>query len=414
MNSCVIAARAMVRLPLIAVAAGLLLIVSAAGCRKAVETPDAASKLRLSANSIEFPQENPQFGALQITEAQPQPRGEVRLTGRLTWNEDVTSRVFSPIAGRVEKVVARIGQHVIPGDDLALVRSPEFGQAQADYRKAAGDIVQSEKTVARVRALREHGAAAQKDLEGAEADYNRLSAEKQRAEARLRLLGATGETFSDLYHLSTPIAGIVVDRNINAGQELRSDIILAGTPQLAAPSFVITDPNRLWVQLDVPEHALAGLQPGQEVEVRTPAYPDDVFAGRLEVVNAFLDPLTRVARARVSLDNGDGRLKAEMYVNVQVRTVEDVSSQLAELPERAVIFIDGRHYVFVESAPRKFVRRPVTLVREGSGNKGNVVVQGVAARERVVSQGGLLMNELLSGEGGGEGSAATSSTTGKP
>lgn len=414
MNSYVLAARAMCRLLLIIVAAGLLIIVTAVGCRKAVEPPDAASKLGLSANSIEFPQNNPQFAALQITEAQTPPAREVRLTGRLTWNEDVTSRVFSPIAGRVEKVVAEIGQQVNPGDDLALLRSPEFGQAQADYRKAAGDIVQSEKTVARIRALREHGAAAQKDLEGAEADYNRLSAEKQRAEARLRLLGAAGESFSDLYHLTTPIAGIVVDRNINAGQELRSDIILAGTPQLAAPSFVVTDPNRLWVQLDVPEQALTGLQPGQEVEVRTPAYPDNVFAGRLEVVNAFLDPLTRVARARVSLDNRDGRLKAEMYVNVQVRTSDDISARLAELPERAVIFIDGQHYVFVESAPRKFVRRPVTLVREGSGDKGLVVVQGVAARERVVSQGGLLMNELLSGASADSSNPATSSTTGKP
>ena len=148
------------------------------------------------------------------------------------------------MAGQVEKIVAEVGQTVKKGDDLALMHSSDFGQAQADYRKALGDFAQFDKTLARVKELKEHGAAAQKDVESAQADFDRGLAEKQRAEANLQLLGTTSGNFNDVYHLISPIAGIVVDKNINVGQQIRADLILANTPQATAPLFTITDPEQ--------------------------------------------------------------------------------------------------------------------------------------------------------------------------
>ena len=366
------------------------------GCRK---TPPVSSGpeepgSRVTANSIEFSAGNPQLGSLQTVLPVPFKQTGELFTGRVTWNEDYTNRVYSPVAGQVEKVVAEIGQPIKKGDDLALMHSSDFGQAQADYRKALGDFAQFDKTLARVRSLKEHGAAAEKDVESAQADYDRGLAEKQRAEASLQLLGTTSGNFNDIYHIISPTAGVVVDRSINVGQQIRADLILANTPQATAPLFTVTDPSKLWVQLDVPESKLGKLHAGDAVEIHTSAYPDKVFPGRLDIISAFLDPQTRVAHARATVDNPDGLLKGEMYVSVEAKEPAGASTDV-ELPARAVIYEDGQYYVFVQEAPRKYVRRRVTLEREAGADGLNVVVHGIGPNQAVVAQGSLLINDAM-------------------
>ena len=72
-----------------------------------------------------------------------------RLSGRLTWNDDVTVRIFTPFAGRVRKITADIGQAVEKNAPLVEVESPDFGQAQADARKAEGDLKLAARSLAR-------------------------------------------------------------------------------------------------------------------------------------------------------------------------------------------------------------------------------------------------------------------------
>jgi cobalt-zinc-cadmium efflux system membrane fusion protein len=148
----------------------------------------------------------------------------------------------------------------------------------------------------------------------------------------------------------------------------------------------------LWLQLDIPEEGLSKLNVGQPVEVRTSAYPDRIFIGHIDVVGAFLDPQTRVAHARASVDNAACLLKAAMYVSVNVKELL-ASEAEAVLPSRAVIFLDGKYFVFLETRPRSFEKREVTMERDAAG--GMVVVRGLRAKDRVVSEGNLLLNEML-------------------
>ena len=347
---------------------------------------------RVTLSGIEFPRGSPQLNAVRTTKAEPFQQGEETFTGQLVWNEDYTNRVFSPVAGRIQEIIAQVGQTVSKGDDLALMHSPDYAQAQADYRKAVSDLAQAEKTLARVKRLREHGAAAVKDLEGAQADYDRGLSEKQRAELRLQLLGSTAGDFSDVYHVAAPISGTVVDRNVNIGEEVRADIVLAGSQQLTAPMFTITDPSKLWVQLDVPEQELSKVNVGQPVEVRTSAYPDRPFNGHVDLVGAFLDPQTRVAHARASVDNTQKLLKAAMYVSVTVKELLASKTEVL-LPARAVIFLDGKYFTFVETHPWTFEKREVAIDQDATG--GTLVVRGLRPGESVVSEGSLLLNDML-------------------
>jgi membrane fusion protein, heavy metal efflux system len=404
--------------PPISTWAALLCLIVLAGCQKEAKEP-AANPMDASTfeppkvtngRDLEFPPQTPQLSSFKTVEAKPVKSAEDHFTGRLTWNEDYAVRIYSPVAGQVAKIVADVGQKVAAGDDLAWLHSSDYGQALSDYLKATASLTQVEKTYQRVKDLTVYGAAATKDLEQAKADYDNGVAEKERALAALKRYGTPEGDFSDLYHLRSPIAGYVVDKRINNGQEVRPDMILGSTTDVVTPLFTIADPNRLWVLLDVPETDLNELKAGQEVELRTPAYPGRVFRGTLVVVGASLDPQTRVVHARANVGNPEGALKAEMYVTVNVKlpASEGVS---AEVPASAVIYVNEKYFVFVpdKSDPNKFSKREITVLHERSAG-ATVVVQGIRPGERVVSDGSLEMNDYL-GEGEGEESKSDAAAT---
>ena len=157
--------------PSIACLALLATLAAVTGCehQHAAAEPEPPAKVT-EGNKIVIQPGSAQLGILGI-EAAGQPQAALlRLNGRLAWDDRATVRIFSPFGVRVVRVVAEPGATVHQGDPLAMVASPDFGQAQADARKATGDFTLAERTLSRVRDLLEHGAAPQKDLDQAEAD----------------------------------------------------------------------------------------------------------------------------------------------------------------------------------------------------------------------------------------------------
>src|ERR1019366_9313058 len=120
-------------------------------------------------------------------------------------------------------------------------------------------------SLARKKELCAHGPAAQKDVEAAEAAFVAASAERDRAAATLANYGGSAASTNEIYSLRSPLAGVLVEKNISPGQEIRSDLMLAGSPQLMSPQFVVTDPKRLWLFLDVDELTATSLAAGREV-----------------------------------------------------------------------------------------------------------------------------------------------------
>ena len=337
---------------------------------------------------------SPQLAALSLDEARPRSTPVRQYTGRLAWNYDVTVRVYSPVAGRVRDVKVNVGERVTGGQTLASISSPDFGQAQADARAADGQLRLAERTLARQRDLFAHGAAARKDVDAAEADYARAVAEQQRTQAHLRLFGARDTTVDQLLPLRSPVAGMIAERAVSPGQEVRPDQILASEAQVLRPLFVVTDPTRLWVWLDVAEVDLAQLQPGESISLRARAYPDRRFDGVIDLVGASLDPATRTVRVRGSVANPEGLLKSEMYITADVTDGRGTPPGV-ELPSKALFLEGEQRFVFVEEAPGRFRRQPVTVGPERGGR--SAVLEGVKAGQRVVTEGNLLLEQLVNG-----------------
>ncbi|MDP9120819.1 MAG: efflux RND transporter periplasmic adaptor subunit [Acidobacteriota bacterium] len=362
----------------------LLLLCSPLGCRPQAPPPDPPGP-KVQGDGIVFPEGAAGLSSLSVAPVEKVAGATLRATGRLAWNEEVTARVYSPVGGRVARMIANLEQRVGKGAPLAAIESPDFGQAQADANRAATDLTAAERTLGRARSLYEHGAAAKKDLEGAEADQLRSKVESERAKTRLTLLGGRLGAVDQHFVLRSPIAGTVVDRIINPGLEVRTD----GQTAL----YTISDPGRLWVFLDVTEKDLAHVRPGMPLSLRSAAYPDRVFAGRTDVVGDTLDPATRTVKARGSLLNPDRLLKAEMYVDVEI--ADPAEQPGLAVPTAAVVADGPRRFVFVEVGKGRFLRRPVTAGPERSGR--TQIAEGLSSGQRVVVDGSLLLQSLLTG-----------------
>jgi len=353
------------------------------GCDRTPEAPPAQAGPTVSGDTVRF------TGRVDgIRSEAVQDAGDVALTlpGRLIWDEDRTVRVQAPFAGRVVRPLVTVGDTVTAGQPLAEMASGEFGTAVAEARSADNDLQLATDNLKRLRELHEAGVVSQKDLRQAEADDAGKRIERDRAQTRLKQIGAgSGPNFV----LRSPIAGVVVERSVNAGQEFRPD---SG----GAPLFVITDPARLWVRLDATESELprlAGVKRGTTLTLVTPAYPDRRFTGTLAVIGDSIDPESRTFRLRGSVPNPDRLLKGEMFVNASFPVAEgETSGRLKNVAASAVLLIGGKRYVFVVDPDGGFTRTEITLVREMASRSA---VQGLRDGQRVVTEGNLFLQQIL-------------------
>lgn len=362
----------------------------ATGCGRGEHQPQTPEP-KVAGDTVTIPANAPQCSALTIEQATSPPPLALRLTGRLVWDEDATARVFTPFAGIVRKVTAEVNKPVARGQSLAEIQSPDFGQAQADWRKAQSDFRRTERNLTRAKELFEHGAAPRKDLESAEADYASSQAEKERTEERLAIYGALNVSSNCAFVLPSPLDGVLVERNVTPGQEVRPDQMLANMPQITAPLFVVTDPSRLWVVIDASDEDLPQLQPGQRFTFTTRAFPEQTFTGSVSVVSQYIDPATRTVKVRGTVENPNHQLRAEMFVNLTLP--EQRRAFAASVPQKAVFLRGDKHYVFVEEQPGQFARHEVQVGPEEQGQIA--IVAGLDAGQRVVTDGCVLLQQIL-------------------
>jgi cobalt-zinc-cadmium efflux system membrane fusion protein len=339
-------------------------------------------KAEVKGQTVVFPATAPAVQRLAVERVASPTERALSLPGRLTWDEDRTVRVFPPFAGRVTRIIARIGETVAAGASLAELASPDFGQAQSEARKAKADLELAEKSLARMRELQSAGVAAAKELQQAEADHAKARAEADRALGRLAAYGhamASESTFI----LKSPMAGVVVERNLNPGQELRPD-------QPGAPLFVVTDPRHLWVSLDASEGDLQDLKPGLLLVLSSTQFPDATFAGELRQVADFVDPTSRTVKLRGNVPNNDRQLKAEMFVTARLTLPR---SAAPTVNARAVYLVGVTHYVFVRSAGSTYTRKRVRVGPEIDGRMA--VLSGLQEGEEVVVAGNLFLEQML-------------------
>ncbi len=347
----------------------------------------AKPEARKNSDTLHFEPNAPQLTFLQIKQIETYPAPLVEaLNARIAYDDNHTARVYSPIAGRVIKIDGEIGKPVKAGDTLLQIDSPDYAAAAADNVKAEADLQRKQQTFERAQQLYEVQGIAHRDLESAEADMHQAEAEAVRAKSRLKNLSSKSKSTDGQFNLRAPLSGIISERQVNAGSEVR--------PDATTPLFVITDPQHLWVLIDLPEQQLGKVKVGQPVFVEVDAYPDEIFYGHVTVVGETIDPITRRVQVRCYLNNPEHKLKPEMYARVTPDV--DNEAKMPRIPNSALFTQGVASFVFVEISPGVLQRRKVELSLQN--HEYSYVKQGLNTGDRVVTSGALLLNSELSGE----------------
>src|SRR6185312_11433927 len=122
---------------------------------------------------------------------------------------------------------------------------------------------------------------------------------------------------------------------------------------------------------------------GGHVEFTSPAYPVEIFKGRVLYTGDMVDPKSRMVRTLSTAENPDGKLKPGMFVSIEIHS-EDVR-QVPKIPASALLTDNDAFFVFVQTGPERFERRQVLVGRR----KGDEVAidRGLEPGERVVIRG---------------------------
>lgn len=309
---------------------------------------------------------------------------EVSLPATVEANPASTVNILPPLTGRLLELKVRLGDTVKRGQVLATMSSPDLAQAVADAQKARDALDLAQRALVRARGVNEAGSNAAKDVEAAQSAVAQQTAELRRSEARLRSLGADGSgtqagQAGQVLKIVAPASGTVTALNAAAGSNLND---------ANAALMTVSNLDSVWVTVNVPESVVGTVAPGQDVVVTLAAYPGRSFSGKVAFVSAVLDADTRRARARIVFANPEGIFKPNMYATAVLGVPQGAQPQV---PASALLMNNDSVSVFVEAEPWTFVRRTVELGRE-DGDKVRIR-SGLAAGERVVVRGGVLLND---------------------
>ncbi len=386
---------------------GALVIVGPAACRKNAAPAPEASKPEHEAG--EEHEEMP--GRVTLTAAAMSEAGvetwEVKpvdlahllvLNGNVGHDENRLLHVASNVRGRVVAIPVDLGARVRKGDALLTLESVDLGKAREEFLRETSSLRVASRGYDRAKKLVEAKAISSGEFQAREGDYLSRKAAAQAAERALHLLGDSDEEIASLRNaaesdgvfpsadgprltLRAPFDGRVVDRKVTPGSLVES----------LQPLMTVADLRSVWVFLQAYEKDLAQLHEGLPVTIRTEAYPQESFKGRIDFVGSTLDPAVRTVKLRATVDNRSEKLKPGMFAkaHVDVPKPEAEARTILAVPQSALQTLEGRTTVFVQVEPGVFERHFVEIGHSFEGF--TEVLSGVKAGDVVVTEGSFVV-----------------------
>jgi membrane fusion protein, heavy metal efflux system len=292
-----------------------------------------------------------------------------------------TVNVMPPVTGRMIDLKTQLGSRVSMGQELAVIDSGDLAQAISDQEKGRSALKLTKQSLDRLMVLERTQAISIKDREQAQSDYAQAQSELERAEARLRAIGAPMDpkVNTRLLSVKAPVSGSVIALQVAPGAYLND---------ATAAMMTIANLDTIWITANVPEKDTSFVAKDQPVSVTFPAYPGKRLQGQVLFVSDVLDTDSRRTKVRIAFDNADHALKPGMFANVSFSAPK--ISRLV-VPTSALLMSNDRTSVFAEVEPWTFERRDVaTEYEEGSTA---VIKSGLDAGQRIIVKGGVVFND---------------------
>lgn len=293
---------------------------------------------------------------------------EIRTVGIVNFDETRLASVTPKFGGYVERLhVDFTGRPVRAGEPLVEIYSPELVAAQEELLLAA---------------RLERGLSGTSVPGVPEGSSDLVAAARQRlrlwdiSEAQIERVLETGRAQRTLT-LYAPVSGVVVEKDVLAGQAVRAGQSL----------YTIVDLSEVWVEAELREADAGLVEEGDPAAVELSALPGRTIRGQVEYVYPTLQSASRSLKARIAVPNPDGRLKPGMYATVRIAAP---AREALTVPASAVLNTGERRLVFVDLGQGRITPQEVEVGRSGGGYVE--VLAGLEPGQRVVTSAQYLLD----------------------
>jgi len=331
----------------------------------------AAGPKRAEDKPVEFviPVDRQQLIGVTYTTVEKAPlKGSLRAVGTVAAQTQLQWDCVARVDGYVHELrVFAPGDAVTKGQVLLDIYSPDLVATQNEY----------------LELLRMRDSARKSGSSAAEEDAQRLIAS---AGARLRQWNVSDEQIdalelsrqaSQYLTLASPVDGIVAAVPARQGRRV----------SVGDPLATVVDLSAVWVWAEFYQEELPLLGPGVRVTITTSALPGVTLAGKIALVDPFMNDAKRTSRARIDVENPDRRLRPQMYVDVELQLDQGVG---LVVPVSAVLPTGRHNVVFVDKGEGRLEPRFIEVGRRFGDRYA--VTGGLAENERVVSSANFLID----------------------
>ncbi|MEX2474063.1 efflux RND transporter periplasmic adaptor subunit [Marinobacter sp.] len=269
------------------------------------------------------------------------------------------------VSGRVVERNLRSGQRVDEGDLLLRL---DDRQARADVRVAEAQVADARRQFDRAQSLRSNNSISQSQVDELRTTLDVAQAQLEAARTRL-----------DNHRITAPFSGVVGLNDVSMGAYLSAGTVVS----------TLDATDRMELSFSIPERFLGQVSLGQQVQGRSPAYPEQGFNGELVELGTRISELSRTLPVRALIDNRDGKLRPGQFMSASLTLRE---REALVIPEQAVLVRGADQYVFI-AEDGQARRVAVTL---GSRKPGRVeVADGLTVDDSVIITG---QDRLSSGD----------------
>ena len=285
----------------------------------------------------------------------------LRLSGKVAADERLASSQVAHVPGRIEKLyVSFTGEQVYEGQEIAILYSPELIAAQRELLEAVKLQSISPGLVEAVRNKLRYWKIGNSMIQSIEQS------------------GRIQESFT----VYADAAGIVSNKRVSVGDYVKQ----------GAPLFDMMNLGKVWVLFDAYEEDLASIKVGDKLEFSTPSLANKTFKTRVTFIDPIINPNTRVSSIRTEVQNSNGSLKPEMFVQGTLQKKSKNTAQVS-VPKSAVLWTGKRSVVYVKvpdmTVPSFQFREVQIGETQGDTYK---ILEGLESGEEVVTYGSFTID----------------------
>ena len=289
----------------------------------------------------------------------------IPLSGKIQVDERQASSQVAHVPGRIEKLyVTFTGEQVHRGQKIASIYSPELITAQRELLEA---------------------------IKLADVNPNLLEAARNKlrfwkiGDKAIEAIEANGE-IQETFLLLADASGIVTNRRVAVGDHLKE----------GSPLFDMMNLRKLWVIFDAYEEDLANIKVGNKIEFTTPSIPNKTFITKVTFIDPLINPKTRTVSIRTEINNSNGVLKPEMFVNGNLQNTASPKSNAntpISVPKTAVLWTGKRSVVYVKVPDTNIPSFQFREIELGTSlGDSYQVLSGLEAGEEVVTYGNFTID----------------------